>query len=374
MQTHILHPVGDEHFLTLADPHNLNAALTAFILLQGESYPMIPIECPICRNADGGRCVEIPDNSPILRQFFECDICHRFGLTIEVARRLKSGDDSQGVAAMPRAILSHRMCIASPARPNELPRVVDAAYLKEIESHGRLPSPIEQANTLLRYIGDEVTRTGERLEELPQDVHALVGAVGRPAAMQRVEQLCNKGVVSCGTENRSALSRSGQYSEYGELDLTLDGWELYEQQKRGRTAGNYGFVALQFDNEALMAFLDAVGPMIEEALGLELRDMRGVAKAGVIDNIMREQIRGSAFVLADLTDDNRGAYREAGYAEGLGKPVIYICEKEKFSRAKTHFDTNHCTTVTWSADDPEGFVTELIATLRRSLDEREFTA
>ena len=79
-------------------------------------------------------------------------------------------------------------------------------------------------------------------------------------------------------------------------------------------------------------------------------------------------------MLADLTDENRGACREAGYAEGWGKPVIYICEREKFHEAKTHFDTNHCTTITWSADDAEGFADELVATLRRSLDERESAA
>ena len=91
-------------------------------------------------------------------------------------------------------------------------------------------------------------------------------------------------------------------------------------------------------------------------------------RAGVIDNIMRIQIRDSAFVIADLTHDNYGAYWEAGYAEGLGKPVIYICEKTKFDEKKTHFDTNHCTTILWSEDDPEGFGKELIATLRRSLN------
>jgi len=35
---------------------------------------------------------------------------------------------------------------------------------------------------------------------------------------------------------------------------------------------------------------------------------------------------------------NPGAYWEAGYAEGLGKPVIYTCEEAKFVEA-SHFDT-----------------------------------
>ena len=83
---------------------------------------------------------------------------------------------------------------------------------------------------------------------------------------------------------------------------------------------------------------------------------------------MRIQIKDSAFVIADLTHDNHGAYWEAGYAEGLGKPVIYICEKAKFDKKKSHFDTSHCTTVLWSIDDPEEFKRQLVATLRRSLN------
>ncbi len=73
-------------------------------------------------------------------------------------------------------------------------------------------------------------------------------------------------------------------------------------------------------------------------------------------------------MLVDLTHDNSGAYWEAGYAEGLGKPVVYICERGKFDAAKTHFDTNHCTTVMWTQEEPMQFVDELVATVRRSLN------
>jgi nucleoside 2-deoxyribosyltransferase len=31
-----------------------------------------------------------------------------------------------------------------------------------------------------------------------------------------------------------------------------------------------------------------------------------------------------------LTNSNNRAYFEAGFAEGLGKPVIYICEEETY--------------------------------------------
>ena len=118
--------------------------------------------------------------------------------------------------------------------------------------------------------------------------------------------------------------------------------------------------------EALIA--TSVKPVIKSQLQLDVVDMRDVARAGVIDNIMRAQIRDAAFVIVDLTHDNSGAYWEAGFAEGLGKPVIYICEKSKFEKAQTHFDTNHCTTVQWDNGDRALFEQQLVATLRRSLN------
>jgi nucleoside 2-deoxyribosyltransferase len=98
--------------------------------------------------------------------------------------------------------------------------------------------------------------------------------------------------------------------------------------------------------------------------------MKGHTEAGIIDNIMRQQIRDCAFVIADLTHKNNGAYWEAGYAEGLGKPVIYTCNEDIFQNDGTHFDTNHCTTLMWNndKDDLIRFEDTLEATIRRSLN------
>jgi nucleoside 2-deoxyribosyltransferase len=74
-------------------------------------------------------------------------------------------------------------------------------------------------------------------------------------------------------------------------------------------------------------------------------------------------------LIADLTHENRGAYWEAGYAEGLGKPVIYVCEKSKFETLTTHFDTNHHTTVLWDRNDLEKAASELKSTIRETLPE-----
>lgn len=154
----------------------------------------------------------------------------------------------------------------------------------------------------------------------------------------------------------------------GLYSLSLDGWERYEAERRGDFASRYVFLAMKFNDPVLDPFVETIlKPAVRDAIAFDLVDVRNVSHAGIIDNIMRAQIRDAAFVIVDLTHDNSGAYWELGYAEGLGTPVIYICEQSKFDAARTHFDTNHCTTVMWRADEPAAFTDQLVATLCRSL-------
>ena len=252
-------------------------------------------------------------------------------------------------------------------------------------------SPAVQAMNLIRYIGDEVSKAGELIkfrilgtisealseafyEDFPRQdevspssgsIQSIIGAPTGDFAIQLVKELEDQGILRI----ESASDMPGGGTDFFGVNLSLDGWERYEAEKRGQFEGNYGFIAMQFGDPELDPFVkEVVKPAVKEGVGYDLVDMRDVGRAGVIDNIMRTQIRDAAFVIVDLTHDNSGAYWEAGYAEGLGKPVLYICEKTKFDEQKPHFDTNHCTTVLWSRNDDGGFRQELIATLRRSLD------
>ncbi len=208
---------------------------------------------------------------------------------------------------------------------------------------------------------------------MPDEFRAAIGASDYEAGCWVVRQLRDKGLVDVGGETSDTPLRLQDNSRVYQavlltVTLTLDGWEEYERAKRGTFVGNYGFVALQFNDPELDGLLEATKESVSAEMGYDLVDMRDVEEAGIIDNIMRVKIADAAFVLADLTHGNPGAYWEAGYAEGLGKPVVYICKKTVFEDKGTHFDTNHCTTIPWSSDDPRGFCRRLIATLRRSFE------
>ena len=227
----------------------------------------------------------------------------------------------------------------------------------------KFASPAIQAINLIRYIGDEVLESGRPIDQL-SGISGITGSPSEELADKIIEELHQQGLISMG-EPVKALDGT----LFINVSLTLDGWERYEAEKRGGLGGNYGFIAMKFGELDLDDFVkNVVKPAVKNATGCDLVSFLDVRKAGVLDSQLRAKIRDARFVIADLTHDNHGAYWEAGFAESLGKPVIYICEKTKFDEKKTHFDTNHCLTVPWSRDDDTGFCDELSATLRRSLD------
>ena len=334
-------------------------------------------QCPVCKNTEGGSFRYESDG---LQGWFDCDVCGRYTMSAELFIQLQDGVLDVGhweLTPMQRAVLSHRIrtqSLASQGDQNEMfritPEVSDRIRAGEV-----LPSPSVQAANLVRFIGDTESESGMPISRFPVELHAIIGTFDRDKAMQLALELKEKEVVRTHGPDTWFPQADGSkpvLTEPTKISLSLAGWEEYESERRGQFAGKDGFLALQFGKPDLDAFVnDVLKPAIEENLGCKLSDMRDVSRAGVIDNIMRVRIRDARFVIADLTHDNRGVYWEAGFAEGLGKPVIYTCEERKFEQDKTHFDTNHCTTVTWSADDPEGFEKELIATIRRSLEERQ---
>ena len=320
------------------------------------------VKCHICLNADGGLCnMGVATLQDGMGSSFDCEICGKFIIpyqnNVQIYMMINKSTEAQ------RALISHRLCEAK--LQEDTWRMITLDWLESVLKN-TLPNPIEQKTNMIRYIGDEVSKSGKSIERLPVDFHAIIGALNRDSSIWLVNELEKRGIL---TIDGLVDSAGHSHYEFANINLSLEGWEQYETEKRGEFEGNYGFIAMKFNDTALDAFVqEVVKPAVKDGIGYDLVDMRDVAKAGVIDNIMRVRIRGSAFVIVDLTHDNSGAYWEAGYAEGLGKPVIYICEKEKFEKDGTHFDTNHCTTVRWSRDNDEGFKKELIATIRRSLN------
>jgi hypothetical protein len=155
----------------------------------------------------------------------------------------------------------------------------------------------------------------------------------------------------------------------GFFHLTFKGWDRYEELQRGAVSGKTAFMAMKFGDKELDEMVEkCFRPAAKEADFTLLR-LDDDQKAGLIDDKMRVNIKKSRFLIADLTHANNGAYWEAGYAEGLGKPVIYTCREDIFNNndSRPHFDTNHHLTIKWRSDDLEKTKASLMNTIRASI-------
>lgn len=321
------------------------------------------IICPVCLNANGSNCNTYRTGCDSER--FICDACGQF----EVSRTAMIdcfNPNNNRYSTYKRAALSHRIRVSS-AGQVEIRLLTD--WVDRFMESPQLPIPTQQVTNLIKYIGDMASETGVGIQvESAGDV-ARIGVINFVMLAELLNELERRGIIkSIGSTHYPNFLETGivKGKVYG---LTLEGWGQYEKQKHGRVSGVAGFLAMKFGDPTLDRLAnESIKPEIKTQLGYGLVDLRDVPRAGIIDNIMREQIRDAAFVLVDLTHDNSGAYWEAGYAEGLGKPVIYLCEQLKFDERKTHFDTNHCTTVPWNLGAVDDFLMRLIATLRRSLN------
>jgi hypothetical protein len=217
------------------------------------------------------------------------------------------------------------------------------------------PSITEQKNKLILWLGDN--SLPGRLVPINADIHqSIIGAATSDGFWLVLNRLADAGLVT--------PLVVGSSSDRG---LTYNGWEYYEELRRGTIDSRTAFMAMQYNEPLLNDIVNDVFRPAVKQTGFDLFVLPDKPVAGLIDDRLRVEIRISRFLIADLTHENRGAYWEAGYAEGLGKPVIYTCEKGKFEKAKTHFDTNHHETVEWDSKEPEQVAEKLKNTIRATL-------
>jgi nucleoside 2-deoxyribosyltransferase len=85
-----------------------------------------------------------------------------------------------------------------------------------------------------------------------------------------------------------------------------------------------------------------------------------------IDDRIIAEIRRCGLLIADFTGQRGGVYFEAGFAMGLGLPVIWTCRSDDVG--DLHFDTRQYNHIVW--DDPQDLKNKLLnrilATLPKS--------
>ena len=235
---------------------------------------------------------------------------------------------------------------------------IDSTLLQSILNDIKLPNPKEQADNLIRFLGNKIDTPEKRLPLNLDNLSSIICAIDNSGVQYVIDHLEKEGLI---------INEIFSNEEFDlKLGLTFSGWDRFETLKTKGYPVRKAFMAMQYGDSKLDAIYKEIKKVVNQT-GFELFRIDEVLKAGLIDNQLRVEIRNSRFLLAELTKNNSGAYWEAGFAEGLGRPVIYLCEKKKFKKFKTHFDTNHHTTIIWDEENLSNAMKQLKATIRATL-------
>lgn len=143
------------------------------------------------------------------------------------------------------------------------------------------------------------------------------------------------------------------------ITIESPGWARVQQIRRERPSSNQVFVAMWFDSEMQTEFDAGIEPAILD-VGLKcIRIDRQQHNNKICDEIIAE-IRRSRFMVADFSGNRGGVYYEAGFAHGLGIPVIWTVRTQDLG--DVHFDTRQYNHIVY--DSPTDLREKLINRIR----------
>lgn len=244
-------------------------------------------------------------------------------------------------------------------------RPVITAEIVDYAAGRRKLSIQERADRLLRYMASETKVAGQIVNmfvsTIASDVplfHNALNAMAWSEATSPSEvsyllrYLVAEGLVRFAGKH---LGEGGLVFEG--YEVTVAGHSRIADQE-ANIVSHQAFVAMWFDDSVTDAYEKGIAPAIREC-GFEPKRIDQDPAVDKIDDAIIAEIRRSRFLIADFTHGKDGArggvYYEAGYAHGLGIPVIFTCRKDKID--ELHFDTRQYAHIVW--DSPEELRTRL---------------
>ena len=121
------------------------------------------------------------------------------------------------------------------------------------------------------------------------------------------------------------------------------------QRQESTSDSSLSFIAMWFNESTNEAFENGIEPAIRDT-GYEPLRIDRKEHINKIDDEIIAGIRRSRFLVADFTHGKDGArggvYYEAGFAHGLGLPVIFTCREDCLDTL--HFDISHYNHLVWT--------------------------
>jgi DNA-binding MarR family transcriptional regulator len=296
-------------------------------------------KCPVCST-------DIADPElvgGVGAEFYKCESCGDFALDDYARLRLK-GEKRENKRKL-SAILRKR-------KVRELGRIM-IFHEKPSQDLSSFPYPIYLFDDLLSEYPENIS---DRLNESLINLGKITKFPGDQLTISRLEMpllflQSDKSkemeyIIKQLSQDEMIEVRSSSDSFFpAYVTVTVKGWNrIAELENVNGLESKQVFVAMWFDSEMNSVYKNAIATAVKEA-GYEPVRIDKVEHNNKIDDEIIVKIKQSKFVIADFTGHRGGVYFEAGYAMGLGKPVIWTCRENDL--ANLHFDTRQYSHIVW---------------------------
>jgi hypothetical protein len=251
-------------------------------------------ECMICNQL--GAKVTVGSRGGLETEEADCPRCGKWWLFLDVVSEIDMA--SRPIKA---ALAAHiRQANAADPKPVEL---IAEKWREFAAAHLNTPIP-QKLNLLLRLYEKHSEFAGEYVD-LSNNDYPLVDAQNWDEFSFLRRTLVSQGLLECEAQNDYCLS--------------VAGWaHLYPQ---GGVPGTC-FVAMSYNPKLREVYERGIRAALEHDCAYKALRMDDAPPNGDITNRMIADIRSCQFMVADFTEHRPGVYYEAGFAEGLRRPVI----------------------------------------------------
>lgn len=153
---------------------------------------------------------------------------------------------------------------------------------------------------------------------------------------------------------------------YEKYSITYDGKEFIENLGLDNNS-NKVFMAFHFTEEMKKEFETIIKQAVFDASEGKLEAVRVSSSTtdhdAKIDDELIGMIKSSKAVIADFTGNRTAVYYEAGFAMGLGIPVIWTCKKDDVDNLS--FDTRQYPHIIW--ENEEDLYTQVVNRLKAKI-------
>ncbi|MDP1947574.1 MAG: hypothetical protein Q8L77_08750 [Nitrospirota bacterium] len=304
------------------------------------------VECPICRmRCNDARHLGAKDVTE-----YDCPRCGNYSITHQAVLNIENSEMSK----------QDRAKVAAYLRERTLRGDLRIRILSQQFPDMEFDTPVA---TISEIIKDHFPRTvSERLDRALKNIHRLSEHLGDGIDLDLeidgpvlfAEHKDSFDFIADTLQEAGWVKLNPVFGTHG-IVLTARGLERIAELERNIVGkeSKQAFVAMWFDSSLAKVWEDGFEKSCDAAGGYKALRMDLTEHNQKICDAIIAEIRKSRFVVADFTGHRGGVYFEAGYALGLGIPVIWTCREDELE--KTHFDTRQYNHVVWK-DEKDLFV------------------